>query len=295
MNAAINCELSVVVPVGKLHGDISSLESWIPNFPSVQVVLILDQIDFKTKAAIDDSLLLQNAPLLEKYSVDYGNPGQTRNFGFEKTTRPWILFSDSDDIPNISNILDAIKTYDDLNTNIIVGNYEVFDVNKNRTKRIEGTSLDQVLIGLPRGLGLWRFIFRSDYLKFRVAKFPHLSMAEDQVFFLSLNAIPTEIKFVNQIFYRYFIGNQFQLTNSSSRIQDLQTTIKLSLNILSKSSSKGDFDFLAAQIFSLTLNGAKKYLMSNSIFLLGVSTLIIAKFGFRRFLRIYTYPFRRFR
>ena len=295
MNVAVDRELSVVVPVGKLYGDISSLESWIPSYPSVQIVLILDQIDPKTKAAIDESTLLQNVPLVEKYSVDFGNPGQTRNFGFEKTTSPWVLFSDSDDIPNISNILHAIRSHDDMNTDIIVGNYEVFDVNKNRTARIEKGSLNQVLNDLPRGLGLWRFIFRRDYLEFKVAKFPHLSMAEDQVFFLSLNARPAEIKFVNQIFYRYFTGNQFQLTNSSSRIQDLQSAIKLSFKILSKSSSKVDFDFLAAQMFSLMLNGAKKYLISNVIFLLRMSALIVTKFGFSRLLSICTYPFRRFR
>jgi glycosyltransferase involved in cell wall biosynthesis len=295
VNVVVDRELSVVVPVGKLYGDISSLESWIPSHPSVQIVLILDQIDSKTKAAIDGSTLLQNAPLVELYSVDFGNPGQTRNFGFEKTTSPWVLFSDSDDVPNISNILQAIKSHDDINTDIIVGNYEVFDINKNRTKRIEGRSLNQVLNHLPRGLGLWRFIFRRDYLKFKAAVFPHLSMAEDQIFFLSLNASPTEIKFVNQIFYRYFTGNQFQLTNSSSRIQDLQSAIKLSLTILNRSSSKVDFDFLAAQIFSLMLNSSKKYLMSNSLFLLRMPALVVTKFGFRGFLRICTYPFRRFR
>ena len=294
MNVAVDRELSVVVPVGKLYGDISSLESWIPSYPTVQIVLVLDQIDSKTRTAIDDSTLLQNAPLVEKYSVDFGNPGQTRNFGFEKTNSPWVLFSDSDDIPNISNVLNAIKSHNDMNTNIIVGNYEVYDVNKNRTKRIEGGSLDKVLNDLPRGLGLWRFIFRRDYLKLKIARFPHLSMAEDQVFFLSLNVIPAEISFANRIFYRYFIGNQFQLTNSSYRIQDLQSAIKLSINVLSKTSSKVDFDFLAAQIFSLLLNGAKKYLIPNSIFTLRVSALIVTKFGFSKFLRICTYPFRRF-
>ena len=295
MSPAIDCELSVVVPVGKLYGDISSLESWIPSCPSVQVVLILDQIDPKTKAAIDDSILLHNSPLVEKYYVDYGNPGQTRNFGFEKTTRPWVLFSDSDDIPNISNILDAIKSHDEIKTNIIIGDYEVFDVKKNRTKKIEGRSLDQILTDLPRGLGLWRFVFRKEYLEIKVARFPHLSMAEDQVFFLSLNAISTEIKFVDQVFYRYFTGNKFQLTFGSSRIQDLQIAIKLSLNILNKSSPKTDFDFLAAQIFSLILNGANKYLFSNVLFLLELSASIVTKFGYRKLLRIYTYPFRRYR
>lgn len=295
MDVAIDCELSVVVPVGKLYGDISSLESWIPNYPSVQVILILDQIDSKTKAAIDDSVLLQSAPLVEKYLVDYGNPGQTRNFGFEKTTRPWVLFSDSDDIPNISNILEAIESYNQIDTNIIVGNYEIFDVNKNHTKRIERGSLDRVLNDLPRGLGLWRFIFRRDYLKFKDVSFPNLSMAEDQVFFLRLNAIQTEIKYANQIFYRYFTGNEFQLTKSPSRIQDLQSAINLTLKILKNSSSKVNFDFLAAQIFSLAINGAKKYLKTNALFLLGVSAAIVSEFGFRKLLRIYTYPLRRYR
>ena len=118
-------------------------------------------------------------------------------------------------------------------------------------------------------------------------------MAEDQIFFLRLNVKRSEIKFENKIFYRYFIGNPVQLTKNKFKIQELKKSIETSINILDQDVKMNRFDFLSAQYFSLILNGSKKYLIGNLLFLFRISRAIIVKFGYRKMLLLILYPVRR--
>lgn len=286
-------ELSVVVPVGKLHGDIAALETWIPNCANAQVLLVLDQTDSKTLGAIKNSSALINQANVEMHHVDFGNPGETRNFGYEKCLGKWIFFSDSDDEPAILNILSSIENVDDKAVKVIVGNYEVYKRDENRINRIESQGLTVLVNSLPGGLGLWRFIFRKDYLDGKKVKFPCLSMAEDQIFFLKLNIEQSQIKFEDRIFYRYFTGSPFQLTKDKTKVQELRKSIQMTIKILEKDSKINRFDFLSAQFFSLILNGSRKHLMGNLFFLLRMSWIVINKLGYKKMLLLISYPIRR--
>jgi glycosyltransferase involved in cell wall biosynthesis len=225
--------------------------------------------------------------------VDFGNPGETRNFGYEKCLGEWIFFSDSDDEPAILTILSSVENVHDESIKVIVGNYEAYRSEQNCIDKIESQNLSVLLDSLPSGLGLWRFIFRKHYLDGKKIKFPALSMAEDQVFFLSLKVEQSEIKFEDKIFYRYFISRPFQLTRNKLKIQELKKSIQMTVKILEKDSKTNRFDFLSAQYFSLVLNCSKKYLVGNLLFLLKTSRTIIKRLGYKKMLLLISYPVRR--
>jgi len=289
-----NYMLSVVVPVGQLNGNIAALKSWIATAKNIQIIMVLDHSDEKTRDAIQLSSPITNHPGIQIYHVDFRNPGDTRNFGLTKATGLWVLFADSDDVPRISNIekaIDSAKETED----IIVGNFETLLVTTSKKTKYEAGNLNNLIKSLPKNLGLWRFVFRNQYLRKAGALFPPLSMAEDQVFYLELNPMNKQFKFTNMIFYTYHLGNPFQLTSNSEKIQDLQVAITLSLEIISKAKSFQNLDFLSAQLYSLLFNSSKKYFLSNLLFLIEVSRKIFTQFGIRKLLLISSYPLRKFR
>lgn len=286
--------LSVVVPVGQLNGNIAALKSWIATAKNVQVIMVLDHSDDKTHDAIQLSSAITSHPGIQIFQVDFRNPGESRNFGLTKATGSWVLFADSDDVPQISNIekaIDSAKETED----IIVGNYEIVAVKTGKITKQEAGNLSDLIKSLPKNLGLWRFVFRNEYLRESRVQFPPLCMAEDQVFYLELNPRETQFKFANLVFYSYHVGNTFQLTSNPEKIQDLRIAISLSIENISRGQTFRNLDFLSAQFFSLLGNSSKKHLIGNLLFLLETSRNISTQFGIGKLLMISTYPLRRLR
>lgn len=289
-----NYALSVVVPVGQLDGEISALQSWISIVNNVQVIMVLDHIDDKTREAIYLTSAITNHPGIQIFEVDFRNPGDSRNFGLSKATGTWILFADADDVPEISNIEKAIYSTKDT-ADIIVGNFETLAVKTGEKTKHEAENLQDLIKRLPKNLGLWRFVFRNEYLSQSGVQFPPLCMAEDQVFYLKLKPRETQIQFIDSVFYSYHIGNSFQLTKSPEKIQDLRIAINLSLQNISLGQTFQNLDFLAAQIFALVGNSSQRHLIGNLLFIFRVCLKIISLFGIGKLILISTYPLRRLR
>jgi hypothetical protein len=86
------------------------------------------------------------------------------------------------------------------------------------------------LLQVPKNLGLWRMIFRREFLS--EIEFPELQMAEDQVFFGKVLTNSPKIQFVKNALYTYVQGHQGQITRSREAllqtpqaIRQLQVTI----------------------------------------------------------------------
>lgn len=285
-------KLSVIVPVGSLSGNIAQLESWVVDDKKVQIILILDNPDAETRLAIRGSAVVNAVGSIEMYDVNFGNPGEARNFGMSKARGEWITFTDADDHLYLCELIKIIESTQVIGKNLIVGNYERFDEALNRGSPVECSDLADVLDSLPSGLGLWRFSFRNEFLKAKEVKFPPLSMAEDQIFYLSLQPSEEEICFVNKILYRYCVGGDCQLTGNPVKVSDLQKAIIITLNQVDPRNWKY-FDFLSAQIFSLILNKAEMTVSDKFRYVFERLTDIARKFGLSGLVRFGTYPVRR--
>lgn len=285
-------QLSVVVPIGNLGGNISELESWVPNDPRIEIILILDTEDIDTKSSIKNSRKINS--IINKVIIEasFGNPGDARNLGMLHARGSWISFVDADDVLKVHELMEVIETHDEIGKNVIVGNYEVLNLKTKKNRSVNYFELDDLLSSLPSGLGLWRFTFRREYLNAKGVKFPNISMAEDQVFYLGLQPSSREIIFCIKSLYRYTLGGEHQLTSNPLKIGDLKKAIPLSMNLINPNERKY-FDFLSAQIYSLLLNKTNSPLISKLKYILFILKGILLKFGLSGLQQVITYPLRR--
>lgn len=285
-------ELSVVVPVGNLNGNITELESWIENNSKLQIIIVLDNSDPETKTAIYESTKINSNKYLEIFEVKFDNPGESRNFGMQHAQGEWICFVDADDFLNLDNVRNVLASPIINGKNVLIGNYEIKNLETEAVSQVKYLDVDILISKLPSAVGLWRFVFRVDYLASMNVKFPSLSMAEDQIFYLRCKPKREEIAFTEKFLYRYSRGGENQLTQNPSKIKDLQNAIPITISLLSQTKLEA-FDFLPAQIFAYLTNKSDSSLFLKSRFMLRTMRQIWNEFGLSGILRIFTYPVRR--
>ena len=211
--------LSVVVPVGPLVGRMTNLLSWIAEIQSysAQVILVVDEKSDGTYAELSEKLLGVDfkAELLLINEI-CGGPGAARNRGLTEATGQWIVFWDSDDLPEVSETFNAISQATE-EIRVIVCKYAVL---RNGLKPVY-PKLDYLQIALNPGI--WRFIFRHEI--FKDFTFPDLRLAEDQVYLIASGVFSNGMSLHSKVNYRYvFSGNQ-QLTNRRENDGDLLVAI----------------------------------------------------------------------
>lgn len=226
--------LSVVVPIGKLDGNIDKLSNWIekvdPNL--IEIILIHDKQDDTTAPALETmraNLSTNNIIMVEGR---WGNPGAARNAGLAIANREWIAFWDADDTPDFENVINSLKNQD-ANTEIVIGQFVVIDMFHGGAS--SGQSKTACLYDLIINPGMWRMIFRREVVS--NLEFLPISMAEDQLFLVSTKLASRNIVYTPRLFYTYYQGQINQLTQDPSKILDLQ----VSLAVLSRffSSTEG--------------------------------------------------------
>jgi glycosyltransferase involved in cell wall biosynthesis len=219
--------LSVVVPIGKMDGNIDKLSNWIekidPNL--VEIILIHDKQDETTAQALETmraKLPTHNTIMVEGR---WGNPGAARNEGLAIATQEWIAFWDADDMPDFENVLNSLKNQD-AKTEIVIGQFVVVDMFHGGASSSQ--SKTACLNDLILNPGMWRMIFRREVVS--SLKFLPISMAEDQLFLISNELATRNIVYTSSLFYTYYQGQINQLTQNPSKILDLH----VSLEVLSK-------------------------------------------------------------
>jgi glycosyltransferase involved in cell wall biosynthesis len=153
----------------------------------------------------------------------FGSPGATRNVGLSLIEHEWVSFWDSDDLPQIENVMKAISNVRGSDLDCIVGNFRVVEINtkKHKVKTLSKNYMDD--IGLNPGI--WRFIFSSSSLGSN--SFVNLSMAEDQVFLAHYFSTSRKVKLSPDLFYDYFVGLSSQLTRNKKALSDLPIAMKM--------------------------------------------------------------------
>lgn len=213
--------ISIVIPIGPNVSDFSKLEfglSLNKKLQNVEFILVVDSADSDITQSVSEIISKLNLRNCKCLRVNFGNPGQTRNFGIEASTGAWIQFWDSDDIGDLNSILGIL---DSVPAEIVVQQYQ----KKHLSNETESASETKDIFGLILNPGLWRIATKREFLK--EARFPPLSMAEDQVFLFYLLLMNPAIRYVSDLTYTYFIGAGTQLTSQKEKFKDLPLSMAI--------------------------------------------------------------------
>lgn len=261
--------LSVIIPIGNLERDIENLYRIIDHVPEslVEVIFVLD--DDKKMLEIDlrnylDQIYMTNFKIIKSNAR---NPGGSRNLGIACAESEWIIFCDSDDMPNFENILGEIKR-DKCKSDVLIGSFEFENIrSKFVYERYFGNDSNQNWEEVAINPGIWRWVIKRELVL--NLEFPNLSMGEDQFFILNLLAGNPIVKFSNELFYRYRLGSPSSLTSTKQNLDDLVKILEFEFM-----SFNTDFHhkrvkgyFIIRQILTLLRHGNLKLKTKSIIFL----------------------------
>ena len=179
----------------KLSDNYMNLESWLSEIPigEIEVILVHDVQDVETAPILNRILTKINDDKIKYFERSFGAPGLTRNFGMTAINSEWMWFVDADDLPNIENVLQELKSIVP-DVEMIIGQFQI-DSNGDKTAMDPSHELD--FRAIARDPGIWRMVFRTT--AFMDYKFQEFRMAEDQLFLIDANVFERKTKFSEKI------------------------------------------------------------------------------------------------
>lgn len=207
---------TVIVPIKNMSGRMQNISSWLAQIDekSFEIIFINDN---SSDATLNELHKLKNHNPFLKITVlsgSFSGPGGARNRGLESAQGRWILFWDSDDVPDPKSFLEMLKHANSKDFDFAVGKWaEIREgdlIGSNPAKLMHGNNYGD-LIQYP---GIWRWAFRREAIG--ETRFPPLLLGEDLIF---LSKLPIQISKVYrypEIVYEYLTGQESQLTNEDS-------------------------------------------------------------------------------
>lgn len=250
--------LTAVVPVHKMSGRMSNLFRWLHDIDEakldIRVVLVEDGED---KATLDELKMALKFPFTEVYSGVFESPGLARNFGLNMVKSEWVVFWDSDDLPNPQTVAkELLET--SIHVNVLVGRYCIVQSSSNSVT-VQGNL--KSLSGIAVNPGLWRFVFRTE--RIGRTRFLKTRMGEDQVFLAELSIVDSECRFSSSNFYNYFVGHENQLTQSAQYKSEIRNSI-FDLYRIRTNSSRSITNYSNIMLTKLILIGIRDNLIGVS-------------------------------
>jgi glycosyltransferase involved in cell wall biosynthesis len=219
--------IDAVIPVSSIERDREKIKNIVQNVSAnINLIFVLDmdaKDEFQAREYLNKILSEFNSKAV-LISSNPKNPGSARNLGLTRATARYVVFWDSDDEPNQPEISRAVdeRRSKAIEFDILVGNYEIVEKMTITRKLLQSNSIP---LELARDTGLWRMVFKREFIQ--NIKFPDLTMAEDQIFFLRVFMKNPIIGSSHTIFYRYFKGGRNQLTYSKDAFGDLPLAMKV--------------------------------------------------------------------
>jgi glycosyltransferase involved in cell wall biosynthesis len=196
----------------------------------IEVILVHDVQDSATSGELFNLVSEIENKEVTLLEGEFGSPGLARNFGKKRARAERITFWDSDDIGQPKELLSAIEEFP--NHQIIFGNFETVDNHMKSRNSVEIDPKNNLEVQLAENPGIWRFIF--DVSLVRDLEFSDLQMGEDQIFLLLTAIEPSRFKHTNRVFYTYFTGNPFQLTENSRSKQKVSIALREMAKIVNR-------------------------------------------------------------
>ena len=229
--------LSIVVPIGDMAGRLSNLYKWIREIgPYKPKIILVTSTLFKE--TLEEVVLNITTGELSNYcqviSGEFSNPGDSRNAGFKEVETNWVTFWDSDDIPNVANVIKIMTSGIVEENDFIIADFEVQNaITKQIQPQLTTKGHVDSMICLSLSPGLWRWFIRKNQIK--ANPFPALRMGEDQVFLAATQFWEKRFKFVEPISYTYVTNQQNQLTSNRDAISDLRYSTTKIIEVIRKS------------------------------------------------------------
>jgi|688.fasta_scaffold152590_2 glycosyltransferase involved in cell wall biosynthesis len=233
--------LSIIVPITQMKSKLGNLEKWISEATSekIQIILIHDDQNDGTQEELEALVKKHHGKQVQLYRHKCGSPGEARNKGTSFARGEWIVFWDSDDIPNLKQVLECMSSINLSQVDLIIGAYNVEDsVTKELCNVIQPNDLNLSLLAINPGI--WRYIFRKSLIINN--SFNSLLMGEDQIFLSSLPWGNMKVYLSNLNFYTYMVNQKNQATlNKKSQRDILKARNILKDNFFSSSHSAKSF------------------------------------------------------
>lgn len=208
-----------MVPISRMAGKLELFKAWmlLAQNKQIYVVVVHDWRDEETELELTSFLGTLSVQNYKFITGEFGSPGEARNQARQFIDTPWVAFWDSDDFPNLDNILSAIHV-SEIEDNILIGNFETKNF-KNGITRTQALSSDWK-INVALNPGIWRMVFKKEILD--EIEFSNLLMGEDQLFLAKLDIFSRKARIFKEIFYTYQIMSSEQATRRSSSLKDLR-------------------------------------------------------------------------
>ena len=222
--------LSTIIPIGNLAVDFENLRNIIrlSDAKPIELVFILDTGEEQAFKQLQLLCFNERLPSFQIVEGTGRNPGASRNIGISLAQGEWVIFCDSDDMPNFVNIINSISQ-DRNDSDVLIGDYEIENLTlKTVYARIMDKNSNSIWESIALYPGLWRWVIKKELLM--GVSFPEYSMGEDQCFLIRILSKEPKVNFFSEVLYRYRIGGRSSLTSTKTKINDLIPIIRLELS-----------------------------------------------------------------
>ena len=217
------------MPLGPGKNRIRNVGSWLDTAldQNIELVIIHDTVDKEEIEMFLEIIEPFNSNRLITSSVNFGNPGETRNAGKALATGQWIVFWDSDDLPLIDNFMHMVNLGHSVEADYCLGGFQIVQSQNSEIEYfLPSNSRKQLLVEIAAYPGIWRFAFKKSAIQ--DVWFQSFCMGEDQAFLLEAIEDVSNLYVYDGIVYEYRKSEIGQLTSSSeSRRQILDSILWL--------------------------------------------------------------------